>query len=273
MAERDELLLGAVEAVLAPLARLCVAHGLGFDRVDDLFKLAFVRAAREAAGQGGGRDVSRVSVATGLSRREVTRLSGQLQDLSAPRPSAVGQLQARWMTAKRLQGPDGRPRPLPRTGKAPSFESLALSITKHVHPRSLLEELLRLQLARLSEDGETVHLEPERVSPTQDDAQMFGFLGANVGDHLAAATANVVHRDRRHVEQAIYADELSVDSVQAINDWVRQRWTALRADLIPEIERLIAADQAAGRPAQERARIGLFTYHEPEPPDVPAQDP
>jgi hypothetical protein len=135
--------------------------------------------------------------------------------------------------------------------------------------------MLRLGLIRLSEDGQTVSLEPDRVAPTQDDTQMFGFLGANVGDHLAAATANVVHRDRRHFEQAIYADELSEDSARAIGDLARQQWSRLRAELVPEIETLIAQDQAAGRETRHRARLGLFTFHEPEPesPDEPPHAP
>ena len=39
------------------------------------------------------------------------------------------------------------PRALPRVGPAPSFESLAQEVTRDVHPRALLEELLRLKLA------------------------------------------------------------------------------------------------------------------------------
>ena len=268
MDKRDELLLAAVEAVLVPLARLCVAHGLAFDRVEDLLKLAFVRAARDArkaAGGSGARDMSQVSITTGLSRREVARLSATLQPLAPPRPTPAGRLYAHWMTSPDYTEPDGRPLALPRSGAAPSFDSLAQSITRHVHPRSLLDELLRLGLVRLADDGQTVLLEPDRVAPTQDDAQMFGFLGANVGDHLAAAADNVVHRDRRHFEQAIYADELSETSAQAVADLARQQWSRLRAELIPELERLIEADQAAGRPAGHRARIGLFTFHEPEP--------
>lgn len=277
MDKRDELLLAALEAVLVPMARLCVAHGLPFDRVEDLLKLAFVRAARDArraSGSAGARDVSQVSITTGLSRREVTRLSASLRPLDPPRPSPAGRLYAHWMTSPDYTEPDGRPLPLPRSGVAPSFDSLAQSITRHVHPRSLLDELQRLGLVRLSDDGQTVTLEPDRVAPTQDDAQMFGFLGANVGDHLAAATDNVVHRDRRHFEQAIYADELSLESAQAVAELARRQWSRMRADLIPELERLIEADQAAGRSAGHRARIGLFTFHEPEPePDDEAPSP
>lgn len=270
MDKRDELLLPALEALLAPLARLCVDHGLAHAPVEELLKRAFVRAARDArqaAGATGGRDVSQVATATGLSRREVARLSGELSPLPAQRPSPAGRAYAHWMTSPDLCGPDGRPLALPRSGPPPSFENLAQSITRHVHPRSLLDEMLRLGLVQLSDDGQTVHFEPDRVSPTQDDAQMFGFLGANVGDHLAAAAANVAHRDRRHFEQAIYADELSAQSAAAIADLARTHWARLRAELIPELEGLIAADQAAGRPGTHRARLGLFTYNEPEPDD------
>lgn len=276
MDKRDELLLPAVESLLVPLARLCIAHGLPHAPVEELLKRAFVRAAREArqaAGAAGARDVSQVATATGLSRREVARLSGDLPELPAQRPSPAGRAYAHWMTHPDYAGPDGLPAALPRSGAAPSFDTLAQAITRHVHPRSLLDEMLRLGLARLSDDGLTVYFEPDRVSPTQDDAQMFGFLGANVGDHLAAATANVVHRDRRHFEQAIYADELSEASAAAIADLARTQWAKLRAELIPELERLIQADQAAGRPGTHRARLGLFTYNEPDPEPTDAKPP
>jgi hypothetical protein len=219
MEERHELLLGAVEAVLLPLARLCVARGLPADHVEELLKRVYVRAARErqresgalsgAAPRAGTRDVSQVATATGLSRREVARLDAVMLPRSVQKPSPVNQIYLRWSTARRLQDSQGQARALPRNGKAPSFESLAQSVTRHVHPRSLLDEMLRQDLVSLSEDGLTVQLNAQRYVPGRDDAQLYGFLGANVGDHLAAATANVVRRDNSHFEQAIFADELS----------------------------------------------------------------
>ncbi len=267
MEKRNELLLRALEAVLLPLTRLCVAQGLAYDRAEEALKQAFVDAAREAkraAGGVGARDVSQVATATGLSRREVARLSAAPDASAAAKPSAVNQLYLRWSTAKKLRDESGQPRALPRTGKAPSFETLAGSITRHVHPRSLLDELLRLGMARLSEDGQTVYLEPDRYVPEKDDAQMFGFLGANVGDHLAAASANVIHRDRRHFEQAIFADELSEPTAAAIREIAAQQWQRVLAEVVPELERRVAEDQAAGRSGTHRARLGLFSFSEPE---------
>ena len=269
--DRQHLLLEAAEAVLAPLARLCVSHGLPFAQAEELFKQAYVRAARDArraGGAAGGRDVSQVSTATGINRREVTRITAELQPLAVQRPAPATQVFLRWVSSKKLRGPGGHPKPLARTGKAPSFESLALSVTRHVHPRSLLDELCRLRLAALSEDGQTVSLLTTRYVPDAQDEKLLGFLGANVGDHLAAAADNVVHRDRRHVEQALFTDELSDTSTQALRPLMQRLWAALAAEAVPELERLIAEDKAAGRSAQHRARIGLFSYHEvlPETP-------
>ena len=268
--DRQNLLRDAAQAVLAPLARLCVAQGLPFAQAEELFKCAYVRAARDArraAGAATARDVSQVSTSTGINRREVNRITAELQPLAVQRPAAATQVFHRWISNKKLRDKSGLPKTLPRTGKAPSFESLATSVTRHVHPRSLLDELCRLGLAHLSEDGQTVSLLSDHFVPQEDDERLYGFLGANVGDHLSAATANVLHRDRRHFEQAVFTDELSAEAAEAVRGLAQQLWATLAAAVIPELERLIAEDKAQGRSATQRARIGLFSYHEPMPGD------
>jgi hypothetical protein len=46
--DRQQLLQRAVEELLLPLARLCVGRGLPFAQAEELFKRAYVAAAREA---------------------------------------------------------------------------------------------------------------------------------------------------------------------------------------------------------------------------------
>jgi hypothetical protein len=195
----------------------------------------------------------------------VARISADLQPLAVQRQSPAIELFMRWVSLKRLRGADGQPRPLPRTGKAPSFETLARSVTRHVHARSLLDELCRLGLVEVSDDEQTVQPLADRFVPAADDGQLYEFLGANVGDHLAAATANVIHRDRRHVEQALFTNDLSPESVTHLNGLARRLWADVSAQALPELERLIAEDRAQERPATVRARIGLYSYHETLP--------
>jgi hypothetical protein len=267
-ADRETLLLRTAEEVLLPLARLCVARGLHFAKAEEMFKRAYVRAARErrqAAGDGAARDVSQVATATGLSRRDVARIGAELAPRSLLRMTPATQLLTRWLADRALRHRNGHVRKLPRQGPAPSFESMAQSVTKHVHPRSLLDEMLRLGMVRLADEGESVVPLPVRVVPEADEARLLGFLAANVGDHLAAAVANVLHRDRRHLEQAIFSNTVSGASAAAAQALVSAQWTHLLAALVPALEGLIEEDSAAGRVPDHRLRVGLYAYHEPLP--------
>lgn len=253
-------LVQAIGRLVLPLARLAVAKGLPFAVVEAQLKQAFVRAAREAHPQlSAHRVVSRIATATGLSRREVTRLTQERSPLPRRRPVAA-ELFAHWANHPAYKDRRGRPRVLPRQGAEPSFESLAQSVTRDVHPRSLLDELLRLGLAVHDADADTVALVRDAFVPRGDADRMLGFLSDNVGDHLGAAVANVLGDGPEHFEQAVFADELSAESIAHIRSLVSAQWRDATAALVPAIEALIEQDRAAERPQDRRLRIGLYTY-------------
>ena len=262
-AQDDAALLAATRAVLEPLAALAVARGVMFASIEELLKTAFVDAARAAhANAATRRDVSRISTVTGLNRREVTRITQTAaREAAAPRQSPATRLFTRWLADPALKDKNGAPRALPRLGPAPSFESLAQAVTQDVHARSLLDELCRLGLARV--EGETVQLTRASFVPKSDDTRMLGFLGTNVGDHLRAAVANVVADEPQHLEQAVFASELSQDSLDALRAIVRTQWQSLLASIVPTLQQMIDADQAAGKQRDRRVRVGLYTYQEP----------
>lgn len=253
-------LLDTYRLLLAPLARLAVARGLTYARLDDLLRQAMVEAAREANGGGDGHGaVSRISTATGLNRREVTHLLKTDAPLARAQRWPAGEVFTRWL-GDAAYHQDGRPRPLPRQGEAPSFESLAQSVTRDIHPRSLLEELIRLGLARLDEATDTVALQHSAMVPRTDFSRMLAFLGDNVGDHLSATVDNLLGDGTVHFEQAIFADELSEDSLRQLRALIAAHWVTLFDSLVPALERMIADDKAAGRVQDQRARIGFYSY-------------
>lgn len=257
-----EALMQALAALLAPIAQLAVAKGLPCTAVEELLRKAFVQAARAAhPALSAQRMVSRIATATGLNRREVTRLT-QVEADRAPRRPLSAELFARWASEPQYRDAQGRPRALARQGAAPSFETLAQSVTRDVHPRSLLDELLRLGLAELDASDDTVSLVHDAFVPRGDTTRMLGFLGQNVGDHLGAAVANVLGDGFRHFEQAVFADELSTGSVAATHATITAQWQALSAALVPQLEALIESDRAAGRVQDQRLRVGLFSYSE-----------
>jgi hypothetical protein len=273
--------LEALQAILAPLAKVAVDQGVQFNQMEELLKQAMVQAAVQATRQGEGEPapVSRLSVITGIHRKEVKRLlepTAPAQLAASVTPAA--ELFTRWLTSRDWQGPDGKPLALPRRPSpddSPNFEMLARSITTDVHPRTLLDELIRLELVAHDLETDRVVLRADSFVPAVQLQTMLGFLGANVGDHLAAARANVAASLRSaqqpdaapirppFVEQALFADGLSAQSVTAAIEQTRLFWGTLLRTLAPELEQLEAQDQADGRPADQRIRIGLYCYAAP----------
>ena len=270
LSTEKQVLLDAVGKVLAPLARLCVGKGITIQMIEEQLRMAFVEAAHMAHGdQPSNRLISRISATTGLTRREVTRLESRQAPERETHRSPVTELFMRWLADPALRTPTSKPQPLPRQGLAPSFEALAQSVTRDVHPRTLLEELCRLRLAKHDASTDTVHLLQEAFVPHGDWARMVGYLGDNVGDHLRAATANVLGDGNQELEQAIFADELSGESLAQARSLMMQQWRNMLDQIAPRLEELIAADRRAGRAQDQSLRIGLFTWSPAMPPVSP----
>jgi Family of unknown function (DUF6502) len=259
----DRALLEALARVLEPAARLAVAKGLPFTISQEVLRQAYVKAAQRANGGRGKPTVSSIAAATGLTRREVTRLAGDMSKAAVRKPSLVNQVFTAWIGDPKLRDRRGQPKPLRRQGPAPSFDALAQSITRDMHSRTLLEELCRLGLATHDADTDLVHLQREGFVPRDDEARMLAFLGNNVGDHLSASVANVLRDERLHFEQAVFAEELSEASVDIAKKLVNAQWRSLTAALVPELEALVEADRKhRNKRADRRMRIGLYAYDE-----------
>lgn len=260
----DPALGDAMRALLGPIARLALAQGVSFAALEEMMKEAFVdEAVKAQPAQAPSRLVSRISVATGLNRREVTRLTRQQRAVRAVRASPATEVFTRWMTDPQWCEGAGEPKPLPRVAPAdgaPSFESLAHAVTRDVHPRSLLDELCRLGIAHLDDTTDTVRLVRNAFVPSDAQGPMLGFLGDNVGDHLMAAVSNVLAQEPPHFEQAVFADELSAESLVAIRRFVLGQWKSLMHGAVPLLEGLIEEDRQQGRPQDQRIRIGLYSY-------------
>ncbi len=264
---QDEALAEALRRLLAPLSRLCLAKGVTFAAAEELLKQSFVQEAdslQPDAPEHG--KVSRISTVTGINRREVTRLTRSGSSAKPAKHPLAAELFARWTTDPAYKDRDGAPLALKRQGPAPSFEMLAQSITRDVHPRSMLDELVRLGIARYDEGADSVSLLRNDFVPGSGSPEMVAFLGDNVGDHLEAAVANILQDGCKHHEQAVFADELSAESIAQLLPLVAGQWKNLREAMVPAITGLIDADKSAGRRQDQRLRIGLYSFTEAMPP-------
>lgn len=259
-------LLQALDSLFLPLAQLCVGKGVPIQAAEERLRRAFVEAARRSSdGANPQRMTSRISTLTGLTRREVARIEALNEPARPTSRSSVSEVFTHWLSLPEYKGANG-PMTLPRVGPAPSFESLAQSVTRDVHARSLLEALMQLKLVAWHEESDTVRLAAEAFVPRDQWTQMMGFLGDNVGDHLRAAVTNVLGHGSEHFEQALYADELSVQSLQQARQIISNQWRTLMTEVVPQLEALMKADAMAGRPQDQALRLGLYSWSQPMPP-------
>lgn len=144
---RNEL-RSALQALLDGLAPLLLRSRLTPAVVEELARLAFVRAAAgDSQMQSGRINHSRVATLTGLSRVEVRRL------LVAPRRPASPPPQQLDRAARVLEGwaqdglfrtAKGAPRALPLHGPAPSFDELVRRYSGDMPAAAVRKELLRI---------------------------------------------------------------------------------------------------------------------------------
>jgi hypothetical protein len=270
--DADRATLDAALAMLEPLAGLLLSRGLRYARAEDLLKAAFVRAgARAFAAQGKLPSVSTLSVATGLRRREVQRLLESAPASAPPKMSLAAQVRLRWTTDPHYLDASGQPRRLPRTAPEgqPSFASLAAAVSKDVHPRPLLDELVRIGAAE--EDGEQVLLRGRMNAPDRGWDSLVAIGGANVADHLSAVLVNLLSNPRPLVEQAYFAEGLTRESAQRAADLSKDIWTQALAGLAGKVQGLLDLDENAPDNGW-RMRIGLYSYIAPmAQPDAPVR--
>jgi hypothetical protein len=255
----------ALKRLLRPLVRLLLAKGITYPYLCGLLKTLFVDvAAHDFPLKGKRQTDSRLSLLTGVHRKDVHRFMNQPRDTgAAPANVSFGaRLVARWCGEADYLDESGEPLPLPRLAGAdggPSFERLVADESKDIRARAVLDEWRRLGLVTV--DGEDrICLRTGAFVPEEGFEEKAYFLGRNVRDHLAAATHNVLDGKPPFLERSVYSDglnEAATAELAALSE--RLGMNALRA--INRRARALRAD-SANDPAVRRVTFGVYFFSE-----------
>ncbi|MEZ5703409.1 MAG: DUF6502 family protein, partial [Burkholderiaceae bacterium] len=226
---------------------------------------------------------SRVSLVSGVHRKDVSRLRGAAQE-AAPAASSVvplgAQLVAQWMGNPRYCLPDGQPRPLPRLvseGGDLSFEALVSGVSSDIRSRVVLDEWLRQGLARLDEAGH-VCLNTGAFVPSADAQEKAYYLGLNLHDHAAAAVHNVLGGQPPFMERSVHYRGLTPASIQSLQQLAHEMGmqTLLavnKAAMAAEAEDREIASTAGSALPDQRFTLGVYFYAAPAADDEPQSPP
>jgi hypothetical protein len=259
----DQVLQQAL-VIMQPLVLWLLRSGVRHPEFSVAMKRVFLeQAASELERLHGKQTDSAISMLSGLHRKDVKALLGEMlqQDRkstditreSLGRPTVPSQVMTRWLAS-------GWPDQLPASGDGQTFESLSREVSRDVHPRAVLNELVRLGMAEQEDDR--VRLRRSAFVPDQRMAEAGNLLAGSTADHLAAGVHNLSGPDnRKFLEQSVFADGLSRDSVKQLESLAGALWQQVLNTLVRAAVPLNEKDEPAG--GDQRIRVGMYCYAEP----------
>jgi hypothetical protein len=265
-AEHARLALREAEVLMAPVALWLLRHGVSYPAFADRLKAVFLQAARDELERGDLRPTqSALSLLSGVHRKDVRAYALEpATSQPPPRPTLSSQVLTRWLTDARYRAADGTPRVLPRAGTRRSFEALCHELSNDVHPRTVLDELLRLGHVAL--DGERVVARATSLVPSARLEETSALFSANASDHIAAAVSNLTLKGPKYLEQSICADGLTPESTEILNGAAREAWAAAAHAVMAQARDRTDADARSG--GDRRMRFGAYFFSEPVKPSA-----
>jgi hypothetical protein len=253
-----------------------VRGGITFPVLTDVLRRLFVEVAvTDILTQPKARTDSRISLLTGIHRKEIRRYREMQPDSTAP-PEVVTvatQIIALWLGSPRYVDDRGRPRALPRVAEpgtdAPSFEALVCSVTTDIRPRAVLDDWLSQGLVSMAASDHVV-LNADAFVPRPGGAEQLFYFARNQHDHVAAAVANISAGEAAPcLDRSVHYDRLTLAQARELEAFARG--AAMRALL--EVNRKALELIDAGAPTDveptHRLNFGTFVFNDN---DLPTQD-
>jgi hypothetical protein len=269
------LLLKAARRLMRPLVRLMMHSGLTFPILAETLRGLFVEVAvNDVLTDPKARTDSRISLLTGVHRKEIKRLREAPADIAAGVPEVVtlsSQIIARWVGSPAFTDASGRPRPLLRIrpGPAetgPAFETLVESVTTDVRPRAVLDDLIGHGVVTVDPD-DRIHLNTDAFIPRPGGEEQLFYFARNLHDHVAAAVANIGAAGvPRFLDRTVHYDRLTPAQAEALEGYARAAAMRVLLDVNRQALELTESASDTDPAEQRRINFGVYVFDENEPP-------
>jgi hypothetical protein len=267
---QPDALLRPLRRLLRPLVRLLIQGGVTFPALADLLRSLYVEvAARELLTDPRARTDSRISLLTGVHRKEIRRWRSESRpaDTAPPVITRTSQIIAHWLHDDEYVDAERRPLPLPRLPRSeggPSFERLVQSVTSDVRPRAVLDDWLNHGIVAMDAYDRVV-LDTAAFVPRPGSAEQLFYFGRNLHDHVSAAAANVTASGSApFIERAAHYDNLSPATTARLEALGREAARRLLTEFNHEALDLLEANdrelEAAPETPRHRLNLGLYLF-------------
>ena len=248
---------------LRPFAAMLLRCGMTWKEFADLSKSVFVQVASEEFGIAGrATNVSRVSILTGVSRKEVKRQRDLLAAGEPPvkrKTTDATRLLSGWHQDPDYLGSNGEPLDLVESGPAPSVESLFTRYGGDFAMPTMIKELLKTQSIERQESGGLKVLS-RYYQPIRADNENLRFAVDRIHDVIQTMNNNVFDEQSNQPRFGGFAanDNIPRDAIPAFNAYLDKRGQQFLEEIDDWLTR--HADSSSSNTA--RVGISLFATEE-----------
>ena len=270
----QERVIVATSACLRPLVRVLLRCGVSYQQFAELAKRAFIEEALLERGSRGRRaNTSRVSVRTGVSRKEVAKFRARIEGVNSQSDGdriglahfsghAARVLQV-WHSDARFVGQTGEPMDLSYSGDGNTFVSLVRIAGGDVPPGAVRAELSSAGAIDELDSGMIRALKRHFVPGSLDEKVVFGLTHIlfPVLEGLARNTGPGITDP--WVQRLAYSRQLEPSATPLFRNIARQR----SGEFVQSIDDWLVAhevDDGAARGQVMSVGVGVFYFEETE---------
>lgn len=260
-------LLAAYSKLLRPLVRILLRHGVTYAEFSEVVKTVFVTiAAQEFRVPGKKMSKARIAIVTGLTRKEVQRLSTVDQEERfslKTNLSRIGRVLSGWHTDPDFTGPYGMPLEIrydSDLSNDATFTRLVQQYSGDMTPRAMLDELLRVGAVVETDQNWFKAIRREYVPHTLAP-DFLERVGRGVHDFIHTVEENMQKRGREpgRFERTVRpAAGLRPQDLPLFDAYVREKCQALLEDIDNWLTKLEEPDVKKGDKA---IHTGVGIYH------------
>ncbi|MCB0345555.1 MAG: hypothetical protein KDD66_10580 [Bdellovibrionales bacterium] len=217
--------------MLLPALRFCLRRLISVHEIVETLKIVLIDlAGKEIQKAGGEITVSRISVMTGMNRREVSRILQDGKRIKDPDVDLTSRVTSTWEHDEEFLTQTKRPRVLSYKGRNSEFKRLCKKVSKDINPATMLFELLRRDSVEETPNGVKLrqgvsfhHEVPERG---------LELLTMDTDTLIRSVEENLLEtKDQRNLHIRTEYDNIFIDDIPKVRRWIFERGQQFHKDL------------------------------------------
>ncbi|MCB0344705.1 MAG: hypothetical protein KDD66_06295 [Bdellovibrionales bacterium] len=221
MQKAKEELIGRM---VLPALRYCLRSGVAYKRLNEIIKSVLIQLAQEEINDSGEEvTLSRLSVMTGINRRDVTRIYREGSKLADHEPDLMQRVLNRWEQHPDFRTKGGRPKVLTYKSEDSEFNTLVRMVSKDMNPATMLFQLERLGMVKRTRFGLSLLKSPV-ISFKKDPKRSLDLLARNTVSLIESHEENLFEtHEVRNLNIRTEYDNIVKADIPAIRAWLLEQ--------------------------------------------------